>query len=142
MWDLPGSGIEPTCPASAGGFFNAEPPGKPRTLTLKRKNQMSNRLSPGESGMPQGSERSGGWRQTPPWLLQGPQPLLGAKHPTHLHLHPCSLCRTRLQATEKVSEGQEDKFMWQVSSPTFHLPFSPRLGECSCAGKCNLLCWL
>ena len=37
MWDLPGLGIEPMCPASAGGFFNTEPPGKPRTLTLKRK---------------------------------------------------------------------------------------------------------
>ena len=27
--DLPGSGIEPTCPALAGGFFTTEPPGKP-----------------------------------------------------------------------------------------------------------------
>ena len=27
--DLPGSGIEPTSPASAGGLFTTEPPGKP-----------------------------------------------------------------------------------------------------------------
>ena len=29
MWDLPGSGIEPTSRALAGGFFTTEPPGKP-----------------------------------------------------------------------------------------------------------------
>ena len=29
MWDLLGSGIEPMPPASAGGFFISEPPGKP-----------------------------------------------------------------------------------------------------------------
>ena len=28
MWDLPGSGIEPVSPASAGAFFTTEPPGK------------------------------------------------------------------------------------------------------------------
>ena len=27
--DLPGTGIEPGSPALAGGFFTAEPPGKP-----------------------------------------------------------------------------------------------------------------
>ena len=27
--DLPNSGIEPTSPALAGGFFTTEPPGKP-----------------------------------------------------------------------------------------------------------------
>ena len=32
MWDPPGSGIEPVCPASAGGFFATEPPGKPRGI--------------------------------------------------------------------------------------------------------------
>ena len=26
MWDLPGSGIEPTALALAGGFFTTEPP--------------------------------------------------------------------------------------------------------------------
>ena len=26
MWDLPGSGIKPMSPASAGGFFTTEPP--------------------------------------------------------------------------------------------------------------------
>ena len=31
MWDLPGSEIEPVSPALAGGFFTAEPPGKPKT---------------------------------------------------------------------------------------------------------------
>ena len=29
MWDLPGPRIEPMSPASAGGFFTTEPPGKP-----------------------------------------------------------------------------------------------------------------
>ena len=29
MWDLPRPGIEPVSPASAGGFFPTEPPGKP-----------------------------------------------------------------------------------------------------------------
>ena len=29
MWDLPESGIERMCPALAGRFFAAEPPGKP-----------------------------------------------------------------------------------------------------------------
>ena len=28
-WDLPGPGIEPLSPASAGGCFATEPPGKP-----------------------------------------------------------------------------------------------------------------
>ena len=27
-WNLPRSGIEPTSPALAGGFFTTEPPGK------------------------------------------------------------------------------------------------------------------
>ena len=29
MWDLPGSGTESVSPALVGGFFTAEPPGKP-----------------------------------------------------------------------------------------------------------------
>ena len=29
IWDLPGPGIEPLCPALAGGFFTTGPPGKP-----------------------------------------------------------------------------------------------------------------
>ena len=32
MWDLPDSGIKPVSPGLAGGFFTAEPPGKPVTL--------------------------------------------------------------------------------------------------------------
>ena len=32
MWDPPGPGIEPMSPESAGGFFDTEPPGKPRDL--------------------------------------------------------------------------------------------------------------
>ena len=32
--DLPHPGIEPTSPTSAHGFFNTEPPGKPRTVKL------------------------------------------------------------------------------------------------------------
>ena len=32
MWGLPGSGIEPTSPALAGGYPPAEPPGKPLTV--------------------------------------------------------------------------------------------------------------
>lgn len=35
MWDLPGSGIEPLSPASAGGFsITAKSAGKPRRLFL------------------------------------------------------------------------------------------------------------
>ena len=34
MWDLPGSGIKPMSPASAGGFFTTEPPGKPLSSLL------------------------------------------------------------------------------------------------------------
>ena len=29
MWDLPGPGLEPVSPASAGGFLTTAPPGKP-----------------------------------------------------------------------------------------------------------------
>ena len=29
MWDLPGPGLEPVFPASAGGFSTTAPPGKP-----------------------------------------------------------------------------------------------------------------
>ena len=32
VWDPPGPGIEPMSPESAGGFFDTEPPGKPRDL--------------------------------------------------------------------------------------------------------------
>ena len=28
MWDLPGSGIQPVCPALAGEFLSTAPPGK------------------------------------------------------------------------------------------------------------------
>ena len=30
--DLPDSGVEPLCPASSGGFFITEPPGRTRSL--------------------------------------------------------------------------------------------------------------
>ena len=32
MWDIPGSGIKAVSPASAGGFFTTESPGKPLFL--------------------------------------------------------------------------------------------------------------
>ena len=32
MWDLPGSGIEPTSPALAGRLYTTEPPARPHTL--------------------------------------------------------------------------------------------------------------
>ena len=32
MWDLPRPGLEPVCPALAGGFSTTAPPGKPRTF--------------------------------------------------------------------------------------------------------------
>ena len=35
MWNLPGSGIEPMSPASAGGFFTTEPRWKPSTVIFK-----------------------------------------------------------------------------------------------------------
>ena len=34
MWDLPGPGLEPVCPALAGGFLTTAPPGKPWVLFL------------------------------------------------------------------------------------------------------------
>ena len=36
MWDLPNPGIDPMSPASAGGFFPTEPPGKPSPPFLQR----------------------------------------------------------------------------------------------------------
>ena len=36
MWDLPGPEIEPMSPVLAGGFFTAEPPGKPGTHFERR----------------------------------------------------------------------------------------------------------
>ena len=35
MWDLPGPGLEPVCPALAGGFLTTVPPGKSLTCLLK-----------------------------------------------------------------------------------------------------------
>ena len=32
--DIPDSGIEPTSPALAGGFFSGEPPGKPEEKSI------------------------------------------------------------------------------------------------------------
>ena len=34
MWDLPGPGMEPASPASAGGFLTSRPPGKPCSYDL------------------------------------------------------------------------------------------------------------
>ena len=34
MWEFPGSGIKPVCPALAGRFFTSEPQGKPQSLFL------------------------------------------------------------------------------------------------------------
>ena len=36
MWDLPGPGLEPVSPASAGGFLTTLPPGKPLTIDFRR----------------------------------------------------------------------------------------------------------
>ena len=35
MWDLPRPGIEPVCPALAGGFLTTGPPGKPKIVFLR-----------------------------------------------------------------------------------------------------------
>ena len=35
MWNLPGSGIESASPALTGGFFTAEPPGKPCIMSFE-----------------------------------------------------------------------------------------------------------
>ena len=35
MWDLPRPGLEPMCPALAGRFSTAAPPGKPCNIFLK-----------------------------------------------------------------------------------------------------------
>ena len=34
MWDLPGPGLEPVCPALTGGFLTTAPPGKSSHLFL------------------------------------------------------------------------------------------------------------
>ena len=34
MWDLPGPGLQPVFPASAGGFLTTAPPGKPHVYIL------------------------------------------------------------------------------------------------------------
>ena len=34
MWDLPGPGLEPVSPASAGGFLTTAPAGKPAPKAL------------------------------------------------------------------------------------------------------------
>ena len=39
MWDLPGPGLEPMSPASAGGFLTTAPPGKSAKAVLKEKNR-------------------------------------------------------------------------------------------------------
>ena len=36
MWDLPGPGLEPICPALAGGFLTTVPPGKPYKAFSKK----------------------------------------------------------------------------------------------------------
>ena len=36
MWDLPGTGVKPMCPALAGGFFTTEPPGKSLVPLFKK----------------------------------------------------------------------------------------------------------
>ena len=36
MWDLPGPGLEPVCPAMAGGFLTIAPPGKPGRRILNQ----------------------------------------------------------------------------------------------------------
>ena len=44
MWDLPRPGLEPVCPALAGGFLTTAPPGKPPSklfLFHERKSQLS-----------------------------------------------------------------------------------------------------
>ena len=54
--DLPDAGIEPMCPALAGGFFTTEPPGKPRTnvdiFKNKHHDQFSLPLPPPQTNKP------------------------------------------------------------------------------------------
>ena len=38
MWDLPGPGIEPVCPALAGGFLTTGLPEKPLLIFIIREN--------------------------------------------------------------------------------------------------------
>ena len=38
MWDLPRPGLEPVCPALAGGFSTTAPPGKPLWLAFNQQN--------------------------------------------------------------------------------------------------------
>ena len=50
MWDPPGPGLEAVSPASAGGFFTTEPPGKPLPCFLGVGCSLGLSLSMGGSG--------------------------------------------------------------------------------------------
>ena len=68
MWDLPGPGIEPVCPALAGGFLITGPPGKSLCFVNGRKDQRtcpkSSQLDDPETvGMP-GSGESNAKRES------------------------------------------------------------------------------
>ena len=42
MWDLRGPGLEPVCPALAGGFLTTVPPGKPCIVSFQEMSYFSN----------------------------------------------------------------------------------------------------
>ena len=44
MWDLPGPGLEPVSPASAGGFLTTAPPGKSNTDIFDQTSWMVKRM--------------------------------------------------------------------------------------------------
>ena len=73
MWDLPGSGMEPTSPALAGGFFTTEPPEKPLFFTVTSSDRAGcwwkGLASSAQGGIPlRGSLCSG----APRWMGRGP----------------------------------------------------------------------
>ena len=74
MWDLPGSGIEPMSPASAGEFLTAEPPGKPHSVLFPESAQPL----PGRDCT---SGSLGSHPKAPQWLL-----LLLLSHFSHVRL--------------------------------------------------------
>ena len=67
MWDLPAPGLEPVCPALAGGFLTTVPPGKSPEFILrdeKKKRDGKNNTERGARGW------SSGLRDSSPGIVE------------------------------------------------------------------------
>ena len=75
MWDLPGPGIEPVSSALAGGFFTAEPLGKPiknTGIVLNLQIKSGGDCDPGQdldhSLLRDPGQKGGSWEAAPGFL--------------------------------------------------------------------------